>query len=306
MSFLLRQLLSLVLVVWLTTTIAFFALRVLPGDAIEAQLVQIGANPAVIEERRHEQGLDAPLLLQYGRYLLMLVQGDFGYSLVNGESVRDMIGARLIPTLTLGLGAILIASIAGLLLGIVTGIDANKSLTRASDFLINLSLSTPIYWTGTFAIIIFAAQLQLLPAVGAGSFSQLILPASVLGFHAAGAIARMVKANIREAVSADFVRTARAKGLPESQIIWRHILRVGLLPTITVITIQLGFLLSGTVITENLFVRPGIGSLLWEGTRQQDYPVVQGVVVLAAVVYTVLNALADLVYRLADPRIAAV
>jgi peptide/nickel transport system permease protein len=305
MSFFARQLFSLLLVVWLTATIAFFALRVLPGDAIEAQLVQIGASPAVIMERRHEQGLDAPPLLQYGRYLMMLVRGDFGYSLINGESVRDMIGARLIPTLTLGLGAILIASVCGLLLGIMTGIDVNKWLSHVCNFLINLSLSTPIYWTGTLTIIVFSAELQWLPAVGAGSLSQLILPASVLGFHAAGSIARIVKANIHEVASADFVRTARAKGLPEYHIIRQHILRVGLLPTISVITLQLGFLLGGTVITESLFVRPGIGSLLWEGTRQQDYPVVQGVVVLAAVVYTVLNALADLLYRYADPRITA-
>jgi len=304
MIFVFRRLVSLLIVLWLTATMAFFALRVLPGDAIEAQLIQTGASSAIIEQRRSQQGLNDPMLLQYGRYLIKLIQGDLGYSLARGESVSEMIRARLIPTVTLGLAAIIVASVWGLLMGIVTAIATSNRLSLVCDVLINLSLSTPIYWTGTLAILFFSAQLRLLPAVGAGSLSQLILPASVLGFHSAGAIAGVVKANIREVMVADFVRTARAKGLPEYLIIRRHILRIGLLPTVSVITIQLGFLLSGTVITESLFVRPGIGQLLWEGTRQQDYPVVQGIVVLTAIIYTVLNILADLVYQYIDPRIA--
>lgn len=282
---------------------AFFALRVLPGDAIQGQLLQTGVSLVVIEERRSEQGLNDPIWLQYCRYIFHLIQGDLGYSLLDGQFVNDMIASQILPTAELGITAIFIAIVIGLTLGILSGINAGQGRI-VSNTLITLSLSMPIYWTGTLAILVFSERLRLFPGVGAGSVSQLILPASVLGFHSAGAIARVVRSNINEATATDFVRTAHAKGLPPSLILRRHMLRAALLPTITVITIQVGFLLSGAVITESLFVRPGIGRLLLDRTLKQDYPVVQGIVVMAAIIYVLLNSLADLIYRLIDPRIS--
>jgi peptide/nickel transport system permease protein len=300
----LQHVFSFFLVIWLVATITFFALRVLPGDAIQTQLLQSGVSEVVIEERRSQQGFNDPIWLQYSRYIFQLMRGDLGYSLLDGQSVNEMITAQLLPTTTLGIAGIFIAVVLGIPLGIFTAIDIGYGLRSVCNLFITLSLSVPIYWTGTLAILVFSAQLRLLPAFGAGSLGQLILPASVLGFNSAGAIARVIQASINEVSSADFVRTAYAKGLPQHLIVRRHILRASLLPTITVIMIQAGFLLGGAVITESLFVRPGIGRLLLDRTLKQDYPVVQGIVVLAAIVYTLLNNLAELLYRLIDPRLS--
>ena len=290
--------------IWLVSSITFFALRVLPGDAIQAQLLQSGVSEVVIEERRIQQGFNDPIGVQYSRYIIQLMRGDLGYSLLDGQSVNEMIAAQLLPTLSLGIAAIAIAVIVGIPLGIFTAVDFGYGLRNICNLFITLSLSVPIYWTGTLAILVFSVQLRLFPAFGARGLSELILPASVLGFYSAGSIARVIQAGINEVSSADFVRTAYAKGLPQRLIVRRHILRTALLPAITVIVIQMGFLLGGTVITESLFVRPGIGRLLLERTLKQDYPVVQGIVVLAAVVYSLLNNLADLFYRLIDPRMS--
>ncbi len=298
-----QRAISFVGVIWLVVTITFFALRVLPGDAIQSQLLQSGVSEVIIEERRNAQGFNDPILLQYSNYMLHLLHGNLGQSLLDGQSVNDMIGAQLLPTITLGIAGVFIAVVLGIPLGIFAAIDIGYGLHSVSNLFITLSLSVPIYWTGTLVILLFSVQLRLLPAFGAGSLNQLILPASVLGFSFAGTIARIVRTNINEVSSADFVRTAYAKGLPQHLIIRHHILRAALLPTITIIMIQLGYLLGGTVITESLFVRPGIGRLLLDRTLRQDYPVVQGIVVLAAVIYTLLNNLADLLYRLVDPRL---
>ena len=153
------------------------------------------------------------------------------------------------------------------------------------------------------AIVLFSAKLGWLPSTGTGRLEHLVLPVSVLGFHTMGGIGRVTQASVADARQASFVWVARSKGLPESHLVWRHILRVGLLPVITVTALQMGFLLSGTVITESLFVRPGIGRLLLNSVIEQDYPIVQGVVILSAVVYVILNTLADFLYRLVDPRI---
>jgi peptide/nickel transport system permease protein len=211
---------------------------------------------------------------------------------------------HLVPTITLALNALIVASVGGLLLGVLGALELRRGISALARGIIDLSLSTPIYWTGTIAIYIFSAQLGLLPSAGAGRVSQLILPVAVLGFHTAGAIARVVQANVRDTLDADFVRVARAKGLSERAVIWRHVLRASLLPVVTVIALQAGFLLSGTVITESLFVRPGIGRLMLDAVTAQDYPVVQGVVIFAAIVYAVLNVMADTLYRIVDPRVA--
>jgi ABC-type dipeptide/oligopeptide/nickel transport system permease component len=298
-----RRISSLLIIIWLAATVSFFALRILPGDAIEAQLRQNAASPLVIEQRRNEQGLDSPVWIQYVRYMLGLFHGDLGYSLIDGQPVSEMIAAQFFPTFTLAITAIVLASVSGISAGILTVLATNLHLSSALNLIVNLSLSMPIYWTGTVAILIFSIYLRLLPSTGAGLFNQLILPASVLGFQSTGTIARVVKSSLIEVVASDFVRTARAKGLTNPLIVRQHILRVGLLPIITAITIQFGFLMSGTVITESLFVRPGLGRLLLDRTLQQDYPVVQGIVVLTAVVYSILNMLTDVTYRLLDPRI---
>jgi ABC-type dipeptide/oligopeptide/nickel transport system permease component len=293
-----------VVVMWLAATLVFFALRVLPSDAIAVQMMDSGASDAEIDALRAEQGLTDALLVQYGRFMGGLLRGDFGVSLLSGQPVSELIGFNLGATVSLTLAALGVAVIIGLGVGLAAGANAGL-IGRAGAFITNLALSTPVYWTGTLLIYVFTVQLALLPPGGGGRLSQLIMPAAVLGFHTAGAIARVVAQEVWQLRNADFVRVARAKGLPERRVLLTHIVRAGIAPVIAVIALQAGFLFSGVVVTETLFNRPGLGRLLLDATMRQDYPIVQGVVVLAALVYTLLNVMADVLVRLLDPRVQA-
>lgn len=288
-------------VVWLAATIAFFALRLLPGDAIESTLLQSGAPADVIADRRAALSLDQPILVQYGAYFARVLQGDLGVSLRSGLPVVDLIIQQLVPTFTLAALAFGLAGVLGILLGTI------ESTTHWSGHLarlvIDLSFSMPIYWTGTLAIFVFTVVLGLFPSGGAGRATQLVLPVSVLGFHTSGAVARVLSGQIRHYRGAPFVIAARGRGLSEQTLFWNHILRPALPPVINILALQAGFLLSGTVITETLFVRPGLGRLLLDATLTQDYPLVQGLVIVAALIYTLMLMLADVLTRLFDPRI---
>jgi ABC-type dipeptide/oligopeptide/nickel transport system permease component len=290
-----RQVCALVGTLWLAATLAFFALRVLPGDALQAELLSSGASAQTIAERRAALGLDDPLVAQYWRFLAGALRGDLGVSLLDGRPVSEIVGQQVAPTLVLAASALVVAAVGGMALGTLAALG-----WKAAQLILNLSLTTPLYWTGTLAIYVFAVRLDWLPTSGA---NNIILPAAVLGFHSAGAVGQVVRASVRDALGQDFVRTARAKGLRESGVIMRHVLRAALLPVVSVIALQAGFLLGGVVITESLFVRPGIGRVLLDATLRQDYPVVQGVVVLGALVYTLVNAAADALSRLLDPRL---
>ncbi len=298
----LNRIIAGLLTVWAAATLGFFALAVLPGDAIESQLARGGVDADIIAERRAALGLTDPVIVRYGRFIASLLRGDLGMSLLSGEPVSDAILRNMPPTLTLAASALLIASSTGILLGITSALTL-LHLSRLTRFITNLSLSMPIYWTGTIAIYVFTVQLGLLPSADAGRLSQLVLPVAVLGFHTSGVIARVTQSNLSAALAEDFVRTARSKGLPERWVIGVHAFRVVLPSVVAVIALQAGFLLSGTVITETLFVRPGIGRLLLDAVFQQDYPVVLGVVVLSAGIYSVVSFLADGVVRLVDPRV---
>ncbi len=280
----------------------FFALRLLPGDAISAQLTRGGASDADIQRRRAELGLDAPISLQYGRFLMDAVQGDFGISLTRQQPVMELVLSQFWPTAVLATSALCIAIISGLALGIIGARDHFTS--GIARLIISLSVSMPVYWTGTLAIYVFSVLLRWLPSTGSGGVDHLILPVGVLGFHSGGAIARITLINIRVIQSAPFIQAARGKGLPERTLLFRHILRVGLIPVITVIAAQAGILLGGVVITESIFVRPGIGQLLLNAVIDRDYPVVQGIVILSAAVYVSLNLIVEWLYRLFDPRLA--
>lgn len=301
--FLIERALSALLVLWLAATLIFFALRVLPGDALAAQLAQGGATTAQIDAARAQLGLDDHLLAQYGRFLGGLLRGSLGVSLSSGRPVEDMIAERLWPTIELALLAVLLAALGGLALGVLSAAD--RWAGRMARLLVGLALGVPIYWTATLAVVLFAVTLGWLPSSGTGSWRQLVLPVSVLAFHTLGAIARLTQISVREVRAMLFVRTAHGKGLPAGLVLRRHVLRVALPPAVTVIALQTGFLLGGAVIIESVFVRPGIGRLLLDSTLRQDYPVVQGVVVLTATAYVALNTLADIVHRLLDPRLRA-
>ena len=277
---------------WLAVTIVFIGLRLLPGDPIEAQFGQSGLSSAVIEARRAELGYDQPILIQYTQYISNLLSGDFGVSLISNQSIQEVLAQRLPSTIELGLSALVVAVIVGLSLGILSSIETPLYLPEIAQFLMQLALSVPIYWTATLVIFVITTRFGT---------SRLLIPAIVLGFHSAGGIARLVQSNLQEIRQASHVVTAYSKGLPYRLILKDHILRVGLLPIVTVIGLEAGFLLSGTVITEQVFNRNGIGKLLLEATLSQDYAVVQALVIVIAFIYTLFNQFTNVLHRLIDP-----
>ncbi len=298
----LRLLASGALSVWLAVTLAFFALRLLPGDALQAELTLGGAQQGVIEARRAERGLADAVFVQYVRYLTGLARGDLGESLVSGEPVADALRRSLPPTINLALGAGAVATCLGLSLGIASGLKL-RGVSAGARAVTSLSLSVPIYWSGIAAIYLFSVQLALTPSSGAGSVAHLVLPASLLGFHTAGAVARVTQASVSSAAAADYIRTARAKGLTERRVTTQHILRAGLLPVVSTLGLQIGFLFGGAVVTESMFVRPGVGRLLLDAVIRQDFPIVQGVVIFSAAAYVIINTAMNLLHAWLDPRV---
>jgi peptide/nickel transport system permease protein len=297
-----QRLITALVVAWIALTLAFVAMRWAPGDAVDATMARSGASPDEIEAQRDKLGFNDPLIVQYADYLADLLRGDLGESLISYQRVDEMIGQNLGPTASLAILALIVAVVLGIGLGVCAGLAPWVIVRYSAEILSSLALSTPVYWTSTLVIYLFTIVLGVLPGVGGLGLRYLILPVGVLGFHVSGSIARVVTSSVRESAQQDFVRTARAKGLRERRVL-EHILRVGLLPVIAVVALQLGFLLSGTVITEMIFVRRGLGRVLLTAVNDRDYPVIQGLVVLSALGYSLINALADVLYGLLDPRV---
>ncbi|WP_119072238.1 ABC transporter permease [Aggregatilinea lenta] len=300
--YLVQRIGAALVVAWLAVSLAFVALRLAPGDALDATMARGGVDPSAIQAERARLGLDDPLWQQYAAYLGRLARGDLGESLVSQQPVAEMIAQNAGPTLALALGALLVAVALGVGLGVLASAAPWGGGRAAADAVIALMLSTPAYWTATLAIYLLTVAVPVFPGVGGMGPQAVILPVLVLGFHTAGGIARVTAENVRAEIGQDFIRTARAKGLPEADVL-DHTLRVALLPVVAVIALQLGFLLGGTVITETIFVRRGLGRVLLLAVDNRDYPVIQGLVIVSALVYTGLNAAADVVFRLADPRV---
>jgi peptide/nickel transport system permease protein len=298
-----ERLLTTLLIVWATATLAFLALRIIPGDAITNQMLLGGASEADIARQRAILHLDMPVPAQYASYLLGLLRGDLGYSFLTQQPVSQLIAEQFGATFALASSALAVSLVLGLALGALEALDRPRWLGRLAGLISIVALSTPTYWSGTLAIFIFSIGLGILPATGSGDLRHLLLPAAVLGFHVAGSIARVTRTSLRKTLEADFVRTAHAKGLPARLVFSRHVLRAGLPSILSVVALQMGFLFGGTVITETLFARQGIGRLLQDAVLDQDYPVVQGVVVLSALIYSLVSAAADLLYGVLDPRV---
>lgn len=291
-----------VLVVWTAVTLVFLAVRVLPGDAISAELLPAGASDAQIETEKAKLGLNAPLPQQYFAYMGNVLRGDFGQSLRYRDAVTHIIQDRIGPTFALAMAAFAVMLLTGAVLG-VASIESSPTLLRhSSRSVIVFSQAVPIYITAIVAVFIFSLELDVLPSIGSDTPRHLILPAFVLGFHTSGAVARVLSASLTDAFAQPFILTARAKGLPPIDLL-DHALRIALLPVVRVLALQTGFLLGGTVIIEGLFVRRGLGSLLFESVLDRDYPMVQALALLAAAAYLLANGLARLGQRLIDPRL---
>lgn len=294
------------LTLWGVTTVVFVLLRVLPGDPALTALSGSGASEAALAQARSQMGLDEPLAVQYGRYLSNVVHADMGRSLFSNRPVVQMIGEQLPATLELAAAAMLITLAAGLGLGLVTALHAGAWLDRLAIGGAVLGVSTPIFWSGLLAIWLFALVLDWLPATGAGSIAHLVMPGALLGMVGAGPLARLVRANVLTVLRADYVTVARGKGLSNRLVIRRHVLRNALLPAINLIGLQAGFLLGGTVVTETVFARPGVGRVVVDAILWQDFPVVQGAVLLMAATYVLINLVVDLITLALDPRLRQV
>ena len=298
-----RRLPQAVFVLWLATTLAFIAMQLTPGNPAQALLAASGATPVEIAQRRAQLGLDDPLPTQYARYMLSLVLGDLGRSWLHGRPVARMILEQLPPTIALSLSAMAVGTGIGMVLGISAAVRRGTWLDPVATTIAVLGLSTPTYWSGLLVILLFSLKLDWLPATGEGDLRHLVLPAMVLGFALSGSTARLVRARVVELLGEPFVTAARGRGLPSRRVLLVHVLRAALAPALTVVALQFGFLLGGTVVTESVFARRGLGRLAMEAIIWKDLPVVRGIVVVAALTYILVNLASDLVQAWLDPRL---
>ena len=302
LSYLARRLLAALITLIGVSMVVFLLMHLLPGDP--ARLIAgLNAPEEEVIRLRSQLGLDQPLLVQYGRFLGHLLRGDLGTSIRSSAPVLKEIAGRMPWTILLAF----ISTAIAVAVGIPAGVIAARWHNKLPDYLVSLvtlfGISMPVYWLGLMLIILFAVQLHWLPAGGNEGPTSVILPALTLAAFSVALIARMTRSSMLEVLGQDYLRTARAKGLKERVVIVRHALKNAFIPVVTVIGLQLGILLSGAVLTETIFGWPGIGLLLVDSIFARDYPVVQGVVMMFAVIFTLLNILVDLTYAYLDPRI---
>ena len=301
-SYLVRRLLLALPVVLGVATLVFLLIHLIPGDPVEIMLGE-SALPADRDALREALGLDRPILEQYGSFLWGLCRGDLGVSLQQRRPVTALIREHYPATLELTLAAMLISLLIALPAGILSGIRQYSVWDHSTMFLALLGVSMPNFWLGPLLIWVFSIQLGWFPVSGRGGLAHLLLPAFTLGASMAAIVARMTRSSVLEVLREDYVMTARAKGLPEARIILKHVLRNAMLPVLTVVGLQFGALLAGSIITETIFSWPGLGTLMVKAIQTRDYPVVQGCVLVIALSYVLVNLLTDLLYGVIDPRI---
>ena len=300
--FLIKQLLSFCIVIFGVLLLTFLLIHLVPGDPVE---VMLGESASMVDrvQLRADLGLDQPLIQQLGTYLAKITHGDFGKSIHSKTPIIELIKTRYPATLKLAFLSLLI----GLSIGIPLGIYAALKAGHWQDFvvtIVSVRLSAmPAFWLGPMLMLIFAVWLGWLPVSGMDSNNSFLLPAMTLGFGLSAILTRMTRTSLLEVLNDDYIRTARAKGLTEPSVILRHALRAALLPIITIIGLQMGSLLAGTVITETIFSWDGIGRLLVESIEKRDYPVTQACVLIVALSYVLVNLFTDILYRLSDPRV---
>jgi len=303
LRFLLRRILLLIPMLFGVSLVTFVMIHLVPGDPVVTMMGTAVTGAAGLQLERHELGLDQPLPEQYMHYLGHILQGNLGASILSGRPVLSEIGDRLPATLSLTLAAMAIAIVLGVGIGVTAAATRSRKLGGAVMLLSILGISLPTFWLGLLLIEVFALNLRWFPVLGDTTFRGLVLPAITLGLPAAAVLARVTRAGMAEALRQDYIRTARAKGLRRSRVVWGHALRNGLIVVLTIAGLQFGGLLAGSIIVESVFSRPGLGSLVVNAILNSDYPVVQGVVLIFAVMYVVINTLLDILYGIVNPRI---
>jgi len=289
-------------VLWLVVSIVFLLIHIVPGDPVE-QMLGEGARPADISALRHSYGLDQPLGTQYIHYWRGALHGDLGRSIRLNDSVTHLVLARYPFTVELTAAALVLA----LLLAIPAGISAALHRGQARDHVLSvvslLGLSFPSFALGPILILLVSIKLGWLPVSGAGDFSHLILPAVTMGSALAAILTRMVRTSMLEELGQDYIRTARAKGLPERTVVYKHALRNAMIPVLTLIGLQFGALLAGAIVTETIFSWPGIGRLTVSAISNRDYPLLQGCILAVGLTYVLVNLATDVLYVVINPRI---
>lgn len=305
-----RRLLQLVLLLVGISFIVFMSMHIAPGDPATI-IAGPTATASDLEAIRADMGLDRPVLVQYFDYLGGILHGDFGYSFQTSQSVTDAILTRFPNTIKLAAASMVVAIIIGIVAGIISAIKQNSWIDVTSTTFALGGVSIPNFWLGTMLILIFAVNLQWLPVGGLSApiytiegIKQLILPAITLGTASAALIARMTRSSMLEVIKSDYIRTAKAKGVKQRSVIWIHALRNALIPVVTIIGINFGALLGGTIITEQVFAINGVGRLMIDAIAARDFPIVQGTVLLVAAIFVIVNLIVDIIYAFIDPRIS--
>jgi ABC-type dipeptide/oligopeptide/nickel transport system permease component len=302
MNYFVSRILSVVPVLVFTWTLVFVVLQVIPGDPVNLMLAGVPASEEVRQRERERLGLDRPVVERYVTFLVRAVQGDLGESFRSRRPVGEMILEQMWPTLELAIGGLLVGLVLGIVLGILAGIKPNTLLDSVCMALALVGVSLPSFWIGMLLIYVFGTLLMLVPITGRG-FGALILPSITVGLFIAGGFARLVRASIIEAMGQDYIRTARAKGLPPVKVVLKHALRNAMIPPVTLLGIQFALLIGGAVVTENVFARPGLGTMLVDAVLTKDMPLVQALVVYKTAAYVLINVLIDLAYAAIDPRV---
>lgn len=298
-----RRLLLVLPVVWAVVTLVFLLIHIVPGDPVRNALGD-NATAEQVAELKQQLGLDLPLGRQYLNYWSGLVKGDLGVSLVNpADRVFQKILSRYPATIELALAGLIVAVVIAIPLGVTAGRHQGQLLDNAVSIIALLGISLPGFVLGPLMILLFAIKLDWLPVAGRYGPEYLILPAVTLGAALAAVLARMVRSSVIEELNEDYVRTARAKGLSERSVVYKHVLKNGLIPVVTLLGLQFGVLLAGAIITETIFSWPGLGRLTVDSINSRDYPMVQGCILMIALTYIFANLLTDFTYRLLDPRI---
>lgn len=304
--FIIRRLLLTIPTLFGVLVVAFLVLHVAPGDPVTAMIGE-RADSATISRLRAELRLDDPLHVRFGTYVANIAKGDLGRSYITNRPITQDIRERFPKTLQLAMAAMVFASIAGILLGIFSGRNPGGWADRLALGIAYLGISFPVYWVGLLLILLFAVTLQWLPPSGYGGWTGwqfLILPALALGMRSIAFLARVTRSAMLDALSADYVRTARAKGLSERVVTLRHALRNAMIPIITVLGLDFGAYLTGSILTETVFSWPGIGRYVVGAIARRDLPAIQGTVLFLSAVFVLVNLLADIAYAKTDPRVA--
>lgn len=299
------RLLHLFPVLVAVSVVTFGLIFLAPGDPAEVYLRSVGqpATAEAVAGLRREWGMDRPIPVQYLSWVGRVVRLDLGESLRTGEPVATALANRLPNTLLLGGAAVSLALILSVPLGILAAVYRNSATDAACRVFALVGAAVPNFWLAFLLILLLGVRLKLLPTMGIGSWRHLVLPASVLALSLAAGYARLLRASLAETLGSDYVRTARAKGLPARLVVLRHALRNALIPFVTVLGLSLGHLLGGAVVVESIFGWPGLGKFAWDSIMTRDYPAVQGVVLVLALMFVTANLLVDLSYRVLDPKV---